>query len=327
MTTDLDTEPRVDLTVDRLGRPYTAETLRLAPDEEGEVVATLIKRPARGSKVTTKAVLHVHGFSDYFFHKEYAEWWTRKGYDFYALDLRKYGRSLLAHQSPNYVADLSTYYEEIDASWQRIAERDGHSEIALSAHSTGGLTLPLWAHDRQPAELSAMVLNSPWFDLQGSSLVRVVGTPVIKQLGARRPKLHIKRQVSGIYARSLHRDHDGEWDFELDLKPLTSFPVYAGWLKAIREAQARLHDGLNVSAPVLVLSSDRTHWTAHMTEAAHTADLVLDVDQIRHWATAVGTDVTYKAIAGARHDVILSLPTVRAEAYDTIQRWLRTWVG
>ncbi len=222
-----------------------------------------------------------------------------EGYDFYALDLRKYGRSLLPHQTPNFVTDLATYYEEIDAAWQRITERDDHTEVTISAHSTGGLIAPLWAHDRQPAALHAMVLNSPWFDLQGSPLLRVVGTPVIKQIGSRRPKLHVKRQVSGVYARSLHRDHEGEWDFDLDLKPLSSFPVYAGWLKAIRDGHARLHAGLQVPAPVLVLSSDQTRWTAHMNEAAHTADLVLDVGQIRRWATAVGPDVTYKAVAGA----------------------------
>ncbi|MFT4261838.1 MAG: alpha/beta hydrolase [Nocardioides sp.] len=322
----LDTTTIFEPVVDRLGAPYTAETLVLTPDDEGDVFATLVKRPAAGRGSRTRAVLHVHGFSDYFFQKEFAEWWTKRGYDFYALDLRKYGRSLRDHQTPNYVSDLSTYFEEIDQAWERITERDGHTSVIVTAHSTGGLTMPLWADERRPEALSAMVLNSPWFDLQGSTFLRLVGTPVIKQLGSRRPKFHIKRHVSGIYARSLHRDHEGEWEFELDLKPLTSFPVYAGWLKAIREGHDRLHAGLNVPAPVLVLSSDQSHWTVHMTEAAHTADLVLDVTQIRRWATAVGTDVTYKAIAGARHDVVLSLPDVRAHAYDVIGRWLTAWV-
>ncbi|UDY25143.1 alpha/beta fold hydrolase [Nocardioides sp. Kera G14] len=318
---------------DRLGPPYTAETLTLTPDDEGDVIATLVKRPAKTTKTTkaagasTKAVLHIHGFSDYFFQKEFAEWWTNKGYDFYALDLRKYGRSLLPHQTPAYVTDLQTYYEEIDQAWERIVDRDGHTEVVVTAHSTGGLTMPLWAHDRRPEQLVGMVLNSPWFDLQGSTLMRVFGTPVIKQLGARRPKFHIRRHVSGVYARSLHRDHEGEWDFELDLKPLTSFPVYAGWLKAIRDGHARLHAVLDVPVPVLVLSSDQSHWTVHMTERAHNADLVLDVQQIRRWATAVGSDVTYKAIVGARHDVVLSLPEVRGCAYDVINRWLTAWVS
>ena len=80
------------LVPDVLGEPYLAETIALPPDDEGPVVATLVVR--RAEKPTDKAVLHVHGFCDYFFQTEYAEWWNDRGYDFYAVDLRKYGRSL-----------------------------------------------------------------------------------------------------------------------------------------------------------------------------------------------------------------------------------------
>jgi len=309
---------------DILGPPYTAETLPLADDDEGRVVATLVKRPA--GRATDRAVLHVHGFSDYFFQTGHAEWWTERGYDFYALDLRKYGRSLLEHQTPNYVTDLATYHEELDAAWELITGRDGHDEVVVTAHSTGGLTTPLWADARRPAGLVGMVLNSPWLDMHGSPLLRVVGTPLINQLGARAPKFHIRRTVSGVYARSLHRDHAGEWDFDLDLKPLTSFPVYAGWLRAIRNGHAQLHGGLDVPAPVLVLSSDQTRWTVNLNDAAHTADLVLDVKQIRQWATAVGRHVTYVAVPGARHDVLLSRPDVRERAYREIDTWMTAYV-
>ncbi len=97
---------------DVLGAPYTSQTLTLEPDAEGEVVATLVHRPA--SAPSSKAVLHVHGFADYFFQTVAADFWVARGYDFYALDLRKYGRSLRPHQTPNYVDDLTTYYEELD---------------------------------------------------------------------------------------------------------------------------------------------------------------------------------------------------------------------
>ncbi|MFT4287654.1 alpha/beta hydrolase [Nocardioides sp.] len=319
-TTEATTGPVEDV----LGTPYTAETIALADDEEGRVVATLVKRSA--AAVVDRAVLYVHGFCDYFFQTELAEWWNERGYDFYALDLRKYGRSLLPHQTPNYVTDLTTYFEELDAAWARVTDRDGHTKVLIAAHSTGGLTTPLWVNERRPAELTGMVLNSPWLDMQGSTLLRLVGTPLVKQLGARRPKFHIKRHVSGVYGRSLHQDHAGEWDFDLNLKPLSSFPVYAAWLSAIREGHAKLQAGLEVPVPVLVMSSDKTRWTAHMSQHAHTADLVLDVDQIRRWSIAIGRHVSYIAIPDARHDVVLSLPDVRARAYDVISRWLDAWV-
>ena len=44
----------------------------------------------------------------------------------------------------------------------------------------------------------------------------------------------IPREVSGGYARSLHRDYFGEWDFDLAWKPEASWPVYAGWIRAVR---------------------------------------------------------------------------------------------
>lgn len=310
---------------DVLGEPYLAETISLPDDDEGAVVATLVSRTA--ATPTGKAVLHVHGFADYFFQIGYAEWWVERGYDFYALDLRKYGRSLRPHQTPNYVTDLREYDAELDAAWQRITERDGHTEVMLSAHSTGGLVAGLWADERRPAGLIGAVMNSPWLDLQGSALVRVVGTPILRQLGKHQPRREIKRKVSGLYTRSLHRDHDGEWDFNLLWKPVESFTVYAGWLRAIREGHSRMHRGLELPCPVLVLSSGRSTLPEVMGEDVHGTDIVLDVTQIRRWATCYGPHVTYVAVPGARHDVVLSREEPRRRAFEAISTWISAWVN
>ena len=272
-------------------------------------------------------MLYVHGFADYFFQTGFAQWWLERGYDFYALDLRKYGRSIRPGQTPTYVTDLADYDAELDVAWQRITERDGHEQVVVAAHSTGGLVTSLWLDRRRPAELVGLVLNSPWLDLQGSVLLRTVGTAVIKQLGARQPMREIRRDVSGLYGRSLHRDHGGEWDFDLTWKPLESFAVYVGWLRAVRTGHARLQRGLDVPAPVLVLSSDRSGVPTEMGDEVHSADIVLEVPQIRRWATALGAHVTYVAVPGARHDVVLSRPDARRRAYDEIERWHRAYVG
>lgn len=315
--------------VDVLGEPYTAETLTFPDDHEGAVVATLVKRPADDPAADggTRAVLHVHGFADYFFQTEYAEWWTARGYDFYALDLRKYGRSIRPHQTPTYCAELDEYFPELDEAWRIITERDGHASVVASAHSTGGLTLPLWADARQPAGLAGVVLNSPWLDMHGSPWLRTaVGKRVVHELGSRRPTLAIPRKVSGLYTRSLHRDHEGEWDFDLTWKPVTSFPVYAGWLRAIRAGHARLQAGLSVGAPVLVLSSGESGYATEMGEVVHSTDIVLDVRQIRRWSTAIGPHVTYVAVPGARHDVVLSRPDVRKRVYAELDTWVAAYV-
>ena len=309
---------------DVLGEPYVAETMTFAADDEGDVVATLVSRAA--GPTTTKAVLHLHGFADYFFQTGYAEWWNQQGYDFYALDLRKHGRSLRPHQTPNFVTDLRDYWPEIAASWQRVVERDGHTHVVASAHSTGGLVTALWLNECRPPELGAVVLNSPWLDLQGHPMMRAVSTPVLRQLGLRQPRREIRRHVSGLYARSLHREHEGEWDFDLVWKPIESFTVYAGWLRAVREGHAELHRGLEVPAPILVLSSGRSSVPQEMGEDVHGTDIVLDVAQIRRWATALGRHVTYIAVEGARHDIVLSRAEPRERAYAEIRRWMDAYV-
>ena len=318
MTTEADVETVTDV----LGEPYLAETMELEPDDEGEVVATLVKRASTAQ--TTKAVLHLHGFADYFFQTGYAEWWNERGYDFYALDLRKYGRSLLPHQTPNFVTDLATYYEEIELAHEIV--RAGHEHVVLSAHSTGGLTLPLWASDRRP-RIDGMVLNAPWLDMHGDALTRRVKLPAVHLVGARRPRKLVPREVSGFYARSLHHEHEGEWDFDLAWKPLESWPVYAGWIRAIRTGHARVKAGLDVPAPVLVLSSARSGYPTSMDDPdVFNTDIVLDVYQIRRRATLLGRHVTLAQVEGAIHDVTLSRPEIRKVVFDEIDRFLAAYV-
>lgn len=308
---------------DVLGAPYQARTLELRPDAEGPVVATLVHRPADGPS-SGKAVLHVHGFADYFFQTAAADFWCNRGYDFYALDLRKYGRSLLPHQTPNYVEDLSTYHEELDQAYDAIQANYRH--IVLSAHSTGGLTVPLWAAERK-LDIAGMVLNSPWLDMQGDVVTRNLAMPVIRQLGSRKPQLAIPRKVSGFYARSIHRDYEGEWDFNLAWKPIESWPVYAGWIKAIREGQIRISRGIEVPAPVLVLSSARSgHPSSIRHPDVHSTDIVLDVEQIRRRAPLLGRHVTIAQIEGAMHDVTLSRGPVRKAVFGELAVFLTAYV-
>lgn len=304
---------------DLLGEPYYAETIDLADDAEGLVVATLVVR--RAEQPTTGAVLHLHGFADYFFQTTAADFWISRGYDFYALDLRKYGRSIRPHQTPNFVLDLEDYFEEVDAVMDRILRRDGHEEVVITAHSTGGLIAALWADSRRPA-LSGLVLNSPWLDLHGSYLIRTAGTRAIDQVGARRPYLTIPRNVSGLYGQSLHRDHYGEWDFDLAWKPLESWPVYAGWLRAVRRGHAKVHRGIDVGAPVLVMTSGGSVYPKTWDDAVAGHDIVLNVEQIRKWAHKLADSVTLVRIPGALHDITLSAEPVRTQAFAEIARWL-----
>ena len=171
-----------------------------------------------------------------------------------------------------------------------------------------------------------MALNSPWLDMRGSILLRTAGTAVVRQLGGRQPMREIPREITTIYGESLHRDYSGEWEFDLAWKSLQSWPAYAGWLRAIRDAHAEVHRGLDIACPVLVLSSGATIEAREMSDDVHANDIVLDVAQIRRWSTALGRHVTYVGIDGAVHDVFLSREAVRARAYDELGRWLAAYV-
>jgi alpha-beta hydrolase superfamily lysophospholipase len=171
--------------------------------------------------------------------------------------------------------------------------------------------------------VSGLLLNSPWFDLQGKPWMRSVGTVVIRALGKVKPFDVMKLPPTDAYGTSLHVSGHGEWEFDVVMKPLDGFRVTYGWLGAIRAGHARLHRGLDVGVPSLVLRSDKTHFARSWREEVDTADVVLDVRQIARWAGCLGDAVTSIPIQDARHDVFLSLKEPREAAYAAVDEWLR----
>ena len=319
--------PLEPLQADVLGPDYRVETFSLPPDDEGPVVATLVT--LEPDRPNGRAVLHVHGFADYFFHDEYAEWWTDRGYTSTPSTCASTAGRCASTRRPTTSATSREYFAELDVAWWRITQRDGHTDVVASGHSTGGLTLPLWVHERRPAELPALVLNSPWFDMQGAAWLRSPAARVaLERIGTRRPMRRSRARSTSVYGRSLHRDHDGEWDFDLDWKPLQSWPVYAGWLRAVRRGHARAarrprrrlpHAGALLGA-VVARRADRRDAPRPTTSCSTS-------QQIRRWASSVGRHVTSVAVEGALHDVVLSRPEVRATAYAALDTWLRAWVA
>jgi alpha-beta hydrolase superfamily lysophospholipase len=309
-----------------LGDGSTVRTIELAPDDTGPAVATLIRMPAEHN--TRGAVLLVHGFVDYFFHLELAAHLNQRGFDVYGIDLRAYGRSMLGHQLPNFVTDLATHFEELDEAARLIRVEDGHTRLVVLAHSTGGLIAALWAHRlRADPPLDALVLNSPWLDLAEPWPARTVGSLAVRLLGRIAPKLVIRDAAVGAYGPSLHRDHHGEWEYDLAWKPLEGFPVRAGWLRAVRAGHRQVHRGLDIPVPVLVLHSTRSLLRAGpWSSDAMTADTVLDVAQIARWAPKLGRQVHTTTVDDAMHDVFLSARPVRTKALAVMDGWLDTQV-
>ena len=315
---------------DLLGEGYQQRTIDLGedPDGEGAVEAVLVRRTVRHGEQVTGAVLYVHGFSDYFFQTDLADFLAERGLAVYALDLRKSGRARKPGQTAHFVSDLATYDAELETALEVITEAHADLPVTVMAHSTGGLITALWLDRRRRAgrvaPVAGLVLNSPWFDLQGKPVMRGPVTWLLRGLAKVQPFRPLEAGEITVYGDSLHTSVNGEWDFDLDLKPLAGFPVTVGWLNAVRRGHARLHRGLDVGVPSLVLRSDKTHYSKTYSDATDRADTVLDVRQIARWAGCLGDEVTSVPIADARHDVFLSLEVPRRQAYERLDAWLAT---
>jgi alpha-beta hydrolase superfamily lysophospholipase len=288
---------------------------------DAELLATLIRRaPGNGSR---RAVLYLHGWNDYFFQTHVAESWVELGYDFFALDLRRYGRSLRRGQLFGFIADLDDYGVELGAAADLIGV--DHDELLLTGHSTGGLVASLWAA-KNPGRVTGLVLNSPWLDLQGSAIFRAIGSPVIDRLGTTVPTSVIRLPDLGFYARTLHSSLEGEWEYDLELKATPSPPIRVGWLRAILLGHQRVAAGLGLQVPVLVMCSTGTDFARKWHEGLRTVDTVLDVEQIVSRATRLGRHVTIVRIEHGMHDLMLSSAPVRETVLSEITRWERAYV-
>ena len=306
---------------DVLGPGYEMMTLALGTDYEGEVTATLVRRRPADPK-GRRAVLYVHGYNDYFFQEHVADFYAGLGVSFYALDLRKHGRSLLPHQTAYLCLSLREYFPEIDAAVAMI-RRDGHELVLVSGHSTGGLVVSLWAAEGGNRGLvDALILNSPYLSSGVPLAVRLAVDPVCRVLVRRNPAAAFPLRLSPRYARSLHRCYEGEWDFNTAWKSVRGTRLRMAWLASIHAGQRRVREGLGITAPVLVLCGTASGNRKTPAPELFAVDIVLDVAQIAQLSPSLGRDVTCTRIAGAIHDVFLSRPAVRQQAFDELADWL-----
>jgi alpha-beta hydrolase superfamily lysophospholipase len=320
---------------------YWQRTIPLGSDPagEGDIVATLIRR-GEPTGADHHAVLAVHGYTDYFFNTALADHFADRGFAFYALDLQKCGRSRRDGQTPHFITDLARYDAELEQALSAIREqaaggRSGHpTDVLVYGHSSGGLIVSLWLdrlRRRDPAAHAAvrgLVLNSPFLDLHGPAVLRLfVTSALIAGLSRVRSKGVVRAPTEGGYGTTLHRDYHGEFDYNLQWKPLGGFPITFGWLHAIRRGQARLHRGLDVGVPNLILRSDHTVPETRDPTPMQSGDAVLDVTQIAKWAGCIGNRTNIVVVPDAKHDVFLSLTRPRQLAYRELDRWLDDYLS
>jgi alpha-beta hydrolase superfamily lysophospholipase len=316
---------------------FWAKTLDLGRDYDGPVSATLVRRPSQRQRDC--AVLYLHGYVDYFFQSHLADYYenapvpaaARTGCDFFALDLRKYGRSLPAgYRYPNFAKSLDEYFPEITEALALI-ESEGYSFVLLNGHSTGALIAARYLQDgSRRTAIDAAFLNSPFLDFTDRDLPWL-GLGVAKIVGQVTPHASGKSTVPLWYARSLLRqssscpDCHGRWEFDTSLKPIAGFPVFLGWVRAIALAQERAREG-GIAQPILILHSARSNSGADTVwhQEYRRADLVLDVEDIKREGPKLGTRVTLQPIEGGVHDLSLSDADAQSKVFDTVSAWLQT---
>ncbi len=311
----------MDYQTDILGGDFLQTTLHFPADYEGNVTATLIKKSS--SVASQTAVLYIHGFNDYFFQAELAEKYNQQGVHFYALDLRKYGRSLLPHQKLNNARDLKEYYPEITESL-KILQAERNTKIILMGHSTGGLLISLYAADHQTNSMfDALVLNSPFFEININKFVLKNVLPRLVKKGEKKPNKPLNAGLTAGYGESLHLDYHGEWSYDLKWKPNTPPKVNYGWIRAIRLGQLKLQAGLRIKQPVLILHSDKSVFSRKWNPVLHTGDAVLNVEDMKKYAQSIHGNVETIEIKNGMHDLILSEKSIRENAYAVLFGWFQ----
>lgn len=307
---------------DELGPNYMKRTIAMPNDYEGKVTCTLVKHLPFPS--TTKAILYVHGYNDYFFQTEMAERFTQAGYRFYAVDLRKYGRSILPGQFPTHCRSVKEYYADIDTSIA-IIRAEGATEVLLMGHSTGGLTTSLYANSKgDKINIDGLILNSPFFDMNESKFNENFGIPMVSFLGGIFKNSTLKGDLSTAYGESLLKKYKGEWSFDTTKKTLVGREKRWSWIRAIHKAHNEVQKGLNIQCPVLLMSSDRSYVGTVWNPSFQTADCVLDVKDIQKYGQNISKQTKRLIIPGGMHDLVLSKKNVREAVYREMFNWLNS---
>lgn len=303
---------------------YEARYVNQGNAFDGPCRSTIIRKLNKST--SKRAYLYVHGFNDYFFQKEMGDRFVDSGYNFYAVDLRRYGRSWQPWQYPFNVRKQSEYFADIDSALAQI-HRDGNTDITLSGHSTGGLTVAYMAAEKgKYIGVNRIVTDSPFLEWNFNSFMRNVGAPTIEFLSHIFPNAKVKQHKCDGYAYSLLKEYDGEWEYNTEWKMIYSPPVTFSWVGAINHAQSQMMKKRgNIAVPILIMHSSRKIDGCNYTPEFKTGDAVLDPFMLQKRGEKLGITREVCTIDSGIHDLILSPLPAREAAYDSIFSFLRRY--
>ena len=316
---------------DFLGPNYRARTFIFAGASQPLVHTTLVQH--LGEITSPKAILYIHGYTDYFFQTGLADFFVQLGYRFYALDLQGYGRSLRPYLPPNWCSSIEQYSQDIDIALATLYQ-DGVRDVSLLAHSTGGLVAASYLsqtinkaereqHYGLPlADIKHLILNSPFLAMPfAPKTLRLLSKPLPWLLTAL-SRFSIQAKSPTMYAQTLHTKFAGQWDYRLDWKPAEGYPLSFHWLKQIDIAQRKLSQS-KISLPTLLCHSQTSTIGKNSVEAMQQGDGVLDVHSMQEAAEQVFTQLTKASIPKGYHDLYLSQEEAQKAFLLAMQNWLQ----
>lgn len=304
---------------------YESRFVCLGKKYDGMARCTIIRK--KSPAPSKKAILYIHGFNDYFFQSEMGNRFVDSCYNFYAVDLRRYGRSLLPSQYPFDIRDFDAYFQEIDSAINQI-HRDGIHDITLFGHSTGGLTTAYYAAKRGArCEVRRVMCDSPFLAWNFSPLYRNLLIPAVGFWGRIFKDTKIKQGHCDGYAYSLLKQFHGDWEYDTDWKMIYSPDVTAAWINAVSQAQKYLRKhGDGIVVPILIMHSDKKVEGCGWTPEFQKGDAVLNPAQINKVGLGLGKNPDVVTIDNGMHNLILSSDTTAREAaYLAIFNFLRKY--
>ena len=243
-----------------------------------------------------------------------------------------------------FVSNLSLYDEDISEALDLIREDYPDLPLVLMGHSTGGLLATLWAN-RHPGALDGLILNSAWLEMQTMASMRSAVAPILERIASRNPMWAVPGgDGPDHYGRSLREGWNAldaplpdslaaypndpavkGWSYALEWKRPGSYPAYAAWLEAILDGHENVANSVHLDIPVLSMMSTSSYFGEEFSEAVFSSDVVLDREVILERSARLSPLVTMASFPG-KHDLLLSDPQVRAEVYDTMNRWIGAFI-
>lgn len=311
---DLDWQPDVLAGFEAATLPAPAQTRR-----NRGVSRTLVRsvdQPAQPRGIA----LHVHGRNDYFFQAHLADAFVAADLAFYAVDMRRAGRSLRPQDRPHHFTDIAELGEDISAAIDAAVADAGDLPVVVHSHSTGALGAAIWANDVGHPNLAGVILNSPLFGLRLKKW-KAVGIEITPVLGKVVPTF-VMDPAPTVYTQRLFAQDGGGWEFNTDWKKTTGEPATTGWLGATVSARRRVARGLGIKVPVLLAHADSTGPDKFDNPRVDSQDTVVDVVPMREYGPKLGPKVTMLEVAGSIHDLSLSAPGPRQVYFEAVGEWL-----